>query len=147
VTKVIHITNTAHQREAYKIREIVFVDEQQVPADEEYDEYETSSRHFLAFIDGIPCGTARWRYTDKGIKLERFAVLREYRNRKVGSALVKALLQDIQAQPASTGKLLYLHGQVSAMPLYSKFGFVPVGDMFEECSIQHYKMVLAEYMP
>jgi predicted GNAT family N-acyltransferase len=74
-------------------------------------------------------------------------VLREYRNRKVGSALVEAVLQDIQAQPAASGKLLYLHGQIKAMPLYSKFGFVPVGDMFEECNIQHYKMVLGEYMP
>ncbi len=129
-------------QKAFSIREQVFVQEQHVPADEEYDEFEDSSRHFLAFAEGLPCGTARWRYTDKGIKLERFAVLKDYRSRKVGSALVQALLEDIKNQPQSAGKLLYLHGQLTAMPLYSKFGFTPIGDLFEECNIQHYKMIL-----
>ncbi|MDO1448736.1 GNAT family N-acetyltransferase [Rhodocytophaga aerolata] len=139
--EVIHITQPQHQEIAYRIRETVFVHEQQVPANAEYDEFETSSRHFLAFADGIPCGTARWRYTDKGIKLERFAVLKEFRGRCVGSALVRAVLADIQLQPVAQGKILYLHGQLSAMPLYRKFGFEPVGDMFEECNIQHFKMI------
>jgi predicted GNAT family N-acyltransferase len=133
-----------HQKEAFRIRELVFVAEQRVPASEEYDTFEETSRHFLAFVDGVACGTARWRYTDKGIKLERFAILKEYRNRKVGSALVQALLQDIKSQPLSEGKILYLHAQLSAMPLYAKFDFVPVGEMFEECNIQHYKMVLPQ---
>jgi predicted GNAT family N-acyltransferase len=143
VIEVLHITRPDHQKEAFRIREIVFVDEQKVPSHEEYDEFEPTSRHFLAFTDGIACGTARWRYTDKGIKLERFAVLKEYRNRKVGSALVQALLNDIKKQPLSRGKVVYLHSQLTAMPLYSKYGFLPEGDMFEECNIQHYKMVLS----
>lgn len=141
---VVHIKNSDQQSEAFRIRETVFVHEQNVPAEEEYDEFEETSRHFLAYLNDIPCGTARWRYTEKGIKLERFAVLKEYRSKKVGSALVQAILNDIQKQPLSEGKQLYLHGQITAMPLYSKFGFVAVGEMFEECDIQHYKMVLPQ---
>lgn len=128
---------------AFQIREKVFVEEQHVPAEEEYDAYETTSRHFLAYYTAIPCGTARWRHTEKGIKLERFAVLPEFRSKKVGSALVQKLLEDVQNQPDTHGKPVYLHAQVTAMPLYAKFGFQPVGDMFLECDIQHYKMVLA----
>ncbi|QHT66700.1 GNAT family N-acetyltransferase [Rhodocytophaga rosea] len=137
-----HISLPEELKQAFSIRENVFVQEQQVPAEEEYDEFEDSSHHFLAFAGENPCGTARWRYTDKGIKLERFAVLEEYRSRKVGSALVKTVINDIRKDGRSKGKMLYLHAQLTAMPLYSKFGFQPVGDMFEECNIKHYKMVL-----
>jgi predicted GNAT family N-acyltransferase len=142
VITVKHISSPEDLKQVFAIREKVFVQEQQVPAEEEYDEFEGSSRHFLAFSGGNPCGTARWRYTDKGVKLERFAVLEEYRSRKVGSALVQAVINDIRKDANSKGKKLYLHAQLTAMPLYSKFGFQPVGDMFEECNIKHYKMVL-----
>lgn len=137
------ITDETELKTAFSIREKVFVVEQQVPAEEEYDEYESASRHFLASFNEKACGTARWRFTEKGIKLERFAVLPDFRSKKVGSALVKALLEDIHNQPDTQGKLIYLHAQLTAMPLYSKFGFKAVGEMFEECAIKHYKMVLS----
>jgi len=143
VIQVKYITKPEDLKNAFRIREKVFVLEQKVPAEEEYDEFENSSRHFLAFSDNIACGTARWRYTDKGVKLERFAVLSDFRSQKVGSALVKAVLDDIRNNELSKDKILYLHAQLTAMPLYSKFGFQPVGDMFEECNIKHFKMVLA----
>lgn len=127
---------------AFTIRRKVFVDEQQVPAEEEYDEYEVSSQHFLARADGIPCGTARWRRTSNGIKMERFAVLEEYRSKGVGKALVSAVLNDIFSQQPEPIESIYLHAQVSAMPLYTSFGFIAVGPMFEEAGIKHYKMVL-----
>jgi predicted GNAT family N-acyltransferase len=142
VIEVKYITKPEDLKNAFWIREKVFVHEQQVPAEEEYDKFEDSSRHFLAFAGEIPCGTARWRHTDKGIKLERFAVLAAYRSQKVGSALVQAVINDIRKDISSRGKILYLHAQLTAMPLYSKFGFETVGDMFEECNIKHYKMVL-----
>jgi len=128
--------------EAFKIRQKVFVEEQELAAAEEYDEFEETSTHFLALEDGFPLGTARWRFTEKGIKLERFAVLAEARGKGVGQSLVKSVLEDISKHPDSLGKLKYLHAQLSAMGLYSKFGFVPKGEMFEECNIKHYKMVL-----
>lgn len=126
----------------FKIREEVFVIEQEVDPEEEYDEFEDISIHFLAIVESLPAGTARWRFTDKGIKLERFAVLKPIRGKGVGQALVKAVIEDIDASPQSKGKKLYLHAQLDAMPLYEKFGFKKVGEMFEECNILHYKMEL-----
>jgi predicted GNAT family N-acyltransferase len=137
------ITDREELKEAFKIRELVFVFEQQVPASEEYDEFEETSTHFLAKLGGKPVGTARWRFTEKGVKMERFAVLEEARGKGVGQALVTAVLEDLNSSDEAKNKTKYLHSQLTAMPLYSKFGFEKVGEMFEECSIQHYKMELA----
>ncbi len=124
----------------FKIRETVFVREQKVAPEEEYDEFESESIHFLARVGNEPAGTARWRHTDKGIKLERFAVLQPMRGRGVGQALVKAVLDDIDSSPARAGTTLYLHAQLPAVPLYEKFGFMKEGEIFIECNIAHYAM-------
>ena len=126
----------------FKVRQEVFVFEQNVDPSKEYDEFESTSTHFLAKVNDLPAGTARWRFTDKGIKLERFAVLKAMRGQGVGQSLVKAVLDDIAAQPESRGKKLYLHAQLDAIPLYTKFGFRKTGEMFEECKIEHFKMEL-----
>ena len=137
------ITDKTSKERAFKIRETVFVLEQGVNPQDEYDEFEEISTHFLAKLDGKPAGTAIWRFTSYGIKLERFAVLQEARGKGVGQALVEAVLKDIASVPESKGKIKYLHAQLSAIPLYAKFGFEKVGDMFEECNIKHFKMELA----
>lgn len=140
--EVLPIASPADLDSAFAIRREVFVDEQHVSPDEEYDEYEVSSTHFLARIDGTPCGTARWRRTSNGVKLERFAVLKAFRGQGVGRALVRAVLDDVFSQQPEPIERIYLHAQLAAMPLYAGFGFVPVGPQFEEAGIQHYKMVL-----
>jgi predicted GNAT family N-acyltransferase len=137
--KKIHTNQEIQQ--AQQIRYNVFVIGQNVPPEEEIDKFEDESFHFLAYIDGAPCGAARWRFTEKGMKLERFAVLENYRGNGVGSALVDAVLKDIDSNPDSSGKQLYLNAQLAAMKLYSNFGFRKVGELFQECDIDHYKMV------
>lgn len=123
--------------EAFKIRRKVFVEEQEVDEREEY-EFEEESNHFIASVDGKFVGTARWRKTEKGVKLERFAILKEFRSAGVGSALVQAVISHIPEEH----QYLYLHAQLTAMGLYAKFGFIEEGPMFEEAGIKHFKMVL-----
>ena len=72
----------------FYVRNTVFVIEQKVSREEEFDEFESSSVHYLGTVNGQPAGTARWRITEEGIKLERFAVLDKYRNQKVGSQIL-----------------------------------------------------------
>lgn len=120
----------------FAIRKIVFVDEQGCPPELEY-ENEDVSIHFLALSDHKPCGACRWRKTDKGYKLERFAVLKEFRGQGVGRALIATALDDLP----SDATYIYLNSQLDAMSLYAKFGFVAEGDQFEEAGIQHFKMV------
>jgi predicted GNAT family N-acyltransferase len=120
----------------FAIRKIVFVDEQNCPPELEW-ENEDVSIHFLALSDHQPCGACRWRKTDKGYKLERFAVLKEFRGQGVGRALIATALDDLP----SDADYIYLNSQLDAMSLYAKFGFVAEGDQFEEAGIQHFKMV------
>jgi predicted GNAT family N-acyltransferase len=120
----------------FAVRKTVFVDEQNCPPELEW-EHEEDSVHFLALLNGEPCGACRWRKTDKGYKLERFAVLKEHRGKRIGQALVAAALSDL---PGDAG-YIYLNAQLEAMRMYSRFGFIVEGDQFEEAGIQHFKMV------
>ncbi|WP_375418203.1 GNAT family N-acetyltransferase [uncultured Hymenobacter sp.] len=128
---------------AFTIRERVFVHEQGVPAELEYDAHDrqATTRHYLAHAtNGTPAGAARWRETENGVKLERFAVLPDFRNQEVGAALLKQVVADVRQQ--APGELVYLHAQLRAVPFYERHGFARVGELFEEAGIQHYKMAL-----
>ena len=129
------ITTSDMLQQAFNIRREVFVIEQMVSETEEYDQ-EDISTHFIALYDGLPVGTARYRTTPNGIKLERFAILKSFRSRSVGSAILQHMLNELSTFEG----LIYLHAQLTAMGLYSKFGFEAIGDQFEEAGIQHYKM-------
>jgi predicted GNAT family N-acyltransferase len=120
----------------FAVRRIVFVGEQNCPPELEW-EFEDESNHFLATVDGVPAGASRWRKTDKGYKLERFAVLQEFRGLGIGQELVKAVLADLPGD----AHYIYLHAQIQAVGLYEKFGFEKTGPEFEEAGIRHYKMV------
>ena len=125
-------------RIAFDIRRKVFVDEQHCPPELEY-ENDDKSTHFLAYFNDVPCGAARWRKTENGIKLERFAVLPDFRGKGIGAHLVKEVLNDIPATPDK----VYLNSQLSAMDFYTPFGFIPVGGQFEEAGIMHQQMLYA----
>lgn len=119
----------------FAIRRQVFVVEQNCPPELEW-EFEDESTHFLATVNGEPAGASRWRKTDKGYKLERFAVLSQFRG-GVGKALVQAVLDDLPVDAT----YVYMHAQLAAVTLYEKFGFEKTGPQFEEAGIQHFKMV------
>ncbi len=127
---------------AFKIRKEVFVQEQHVAPEEEYDEFEALSHHFLAKWGNQAVGTARWRKTSEGVKLERFAVLLSMRGKGIGNALVEAVLEDIKNFYKETGGNLkvYMHAQWHAATFYEKFSFKRVGESFTECHIDHVKM-------
>ncbi|MDX5348519.1 MAG: GNAT family N-acetyltransferase [Hymenobacteraceae bacterium] len=137
---LIKIEDTAELNKAFAIREKVFVEEQNVPLNEEYDQFENTSVHYLAHYQGVPCGAARWRVTENGVKLERFAVLKEFRNKNVGGHILQQVVADVKA--AHPEKLVYLHAQLPAISFYKRHGFQQVGTMFSECDIDHYRMIL-----
>ncbi|MFD2871103.1 GNAT family N-acetyltransferase [Mucilaginibacter ximonensis] len=135
-TVVKKVSEQADLDKVFAIRREVFVGEQNCPPELEW-EYEDESTHFLATVDGEPAGACRWRKTDKGYKLERFAVLQKFRGLGVGQELVRTVLADLPAD----ADYVYLNAQIQAMTLYAKFGFIAEGPQFEEAGIQHFKMV------
>lgn len=128
-----------HMKEIFGIRQRVFVEEQNVDPELEYDAFEETSHHYVALLEGRAAGTARWRTTAYGIKLERFAVLPEFRGNGVASALIMTILEDLPSK-----NKVYLHSQIQVCGLYAKFGFKEIGEQFEEAGIQHFKMELQQ---
>lgn len=134
------VENDKELQQAFDIRRKVFIEEQDCPEDEEFDGFDDECVHFIAFRSGEPIGTSRYRKTEKGIKLERFAVLEEERGKGAGKRLVQTTLAHVEQQNFEKGTLLYLHAQVTAIHLYTRMGFEIVGEKFEEVGIAHFKM-------
>lgn len=119
------------------VRTAVFIEEQKVPEDEEWDTDDPSADHVLARSpDGTAIGTAR--LTADG-RIGRMAVLAPWRGMGIGAALLRHLIE--RARERGIGRLT-LHAQLHAMPLYAASGFVAEGAEFDECGIAHRKMVL-----
>jgi len=132
-----HITNQMELEKAFEIRRQVFCVEQNVSEEIEMDEFDDIAKHILAYIDNKPIGTARWRFTEEGAKMERFAVLKDARGKGVGESLVKYALDKLR-----DNKFVYLNAQESVIRFYEKYGFEAVGNRFNEADIPHKKMIL-----
>lgn len=134
--QVIRASEDAEFEAVYDIRRKVFIEEQHVPESEEYDGYEAVSHHYLVVKENKPLACARWRITPyHSIKLERFAVLSEFRKSGIGALLLHTILKDLPE-----GYPVYLHAQESAVPFYAKQGFIAEGERFFECEIPHFRM-------
>jgi predicted GNAT family N-acyltransferase len=120
------------------VRETVFVLEQNVPLDEEWDEMDPNCQHVLARDrHHQPIGTGR--LTPEG-KIGRMAVLPEWRGKGVGDALLLALL----AVARERGwREVRLNAQLTAESFYARHGFAPEGARFWEAGIEHQAMHLA----
>ena len=120
-----------------QLRETVFVIEQGVPLELEWDGLDSKAIHLLAVAaNGTPVGTARL-LTDGHIG--RMAVLADWRRQGIGSALLQRLLEissERQLPPP------FLNAQTRAVEFYRRFGFEVEGDEFMDAGIPHRRMVL-----
>ena len=121
-----------------KIRKTVFIDEQKIARKIEIDSNERSSQYVIALINDIPVGTARWRHINHEVKLERFAVLKEHRNKGIGRKLNNFILKKIPKN-----RTIFLNSQETAIGFYEKLGFKISGLPFSEAGIIHKKMIFS----
>ncbi|MBL8331237.1 MAG: YbgC/FadM family acyl-CoA thioesterase [Rubrivivax sp.] len=128
--------------QAHPLRKAVFVEEQKIPAELEWDAADATALHALAVNRlGQVLGTGRLVALANGTgKIGRMAVLRVARGGQVGRALLQALVQ--AARERELGAVV-LHAQASAVGFYRRQGFEPRGPAFEEAGIPHQEMVLA----
>jgi predicted GNAT family N-acyltransferase len=118
-----------------RVREPVYVVEQNVPIELEWDALDPLCFHVIARdADDRPIGTGR--LTPEG-KIGRMAVLREWRGRGVGEALLQALVDRARSVGWTE---VQLNAQVGAIEFYARYGFVPFDDEFEEAGIAHQSM-------
>ena len=134
------IKDLSDKKKALKIRHSVFCVEQKVKKKIEFDGLDQFCNHYLAKINKFPIGTARVREQKRGIfKIERMAVLKRYRKKGVGKAIMKKILKNY-LNSSKINKLI-LNSQIEAKDFYKKFGFVEVGNEFVEANIKHQKMI------
>jgi len=136
------VDSASELAECRKIRQVVFIEEQGVPPDLEYDHYDASpdaAIHVMASYDGIPAGCGRLiRYDDHTAKLQRLAVLADYRGKGVGKALVQELEHHAKVQGYDA---CILDGQCQAEPFYTRLGYVTISqEPFEDAGIMHVRM-------
>ena len=126
-----------HRVELQAIRRAVFVEEQHVPEELEWDEADARCHHVLAFArGGEAIGTGRLLPDGH---IGRMAVQAAWRSRGAGSAILKFLLTLAWRQQFD---VVQLHAQTHALGFYAKHGFAVMGDEFMEAGIPHRAMML-----
>ena len=130
--------NTAEVEGAMALRRRVFVEEQGVPADQEYDEYDETAIHIVALADGEVVGTGRLLYEAAGQgRIGRMAVDAPWRRKGVGGRILEAL--EAEAQLRGMARVL-LHAQTYVQQFYARHAYKPEGTVFEEAGIEHVAM-------
>jgi predicted GNAT family N-acyltransferase len=128
------ITGTAVFEQATAIRTRVFVEEQGVPLESEFDELDVTAEHFVALVGAEPAGTARLMRSGAVAILGRLAVLRPGRGTGVGVALVTA----IEERAIQLGLLVVeLHSQTHACGFYERMGYRAYGEQDVDAGIPH----------
>ena len=120
------------------IRTRVFILEQNVTSEEDVDGLDGSAIHLIAYANGKPVGTARMLELESGsAKIGRMAVLKAYRDKGAGSALLRRLVEMARAMGM---KEVELGAQLKAAGFYESLGFKAEGPVFMDARIEHRKM-------
>lgn len=128
-----------HQQVISNIRHIIFVEEQGVSVQDEWDGLDElkSTIHLLASVNDKPVGTARLLATGQ---IGRMCVLKEFRQKRIGSELMSELLKLVKMN----NNTIFLNAQVQVIPFYEHFGFKAKGNIFDDAGIPHQKMILTK---
>lgn len=124
------------QQDAKFIRELVFIQEQNIPEQDEWDEHDAVSQHFVVYDQDRAIATARLLQNHS---VGRVAVIKEYRGQGMGQLIMLEIIDYAQKQ---NRPFLQLSSQVHAISFYEKLGFVTQGDEYDECGIPHIEMVM-----
>ncbi|MFZ7944622.1 MULTISPECIES: GNAT family N-acetyltransferase [Bacillaceae] len=132
------VENQKELDDAFSVRKIVFVEEQNVPLEEEIDQYEDDATHFVMYHQGLPVGAGRFRVIDGYGKVERICVMKEARKTGAGKAIMKAIESHAQEQGLHK---LKLNAQTQAIPFYAGLGYEVVSEEFLDAGIPHKTMM------
>ena len=121
------------------IREQVFIQEQKVTPELEWDGMDENAMHFLVFNDKAAIGCARAIVIKDHMQLGRMAVLKEYRGQGIGSALLEKAMTIAKLNQLSA---IYISAQCHAIDFYKKFGFEVTSDIYLDAEIPHRDMTL-----
>ncbi len=133
--KITHVQWHDAEKLLREVRTVVFIDEQQIPINLEWDDLDATAQHLLVTSDAnepIACA----RLPQNG-SIGRMAVLKEWRGLGVGAALLKKAIEMHQQQGV---KMITLSAQVHVIPFYEKAGFEVISQPYLDANIQHLDM-------
>ena len=131
------IPGTEDISEPFAIRKEVFVKEQNISEDEEFDEFDAQALHLIVYVDEQPAATGRIWHDGKAFHIGRFAVLKRFRGQKIGDLALRLLLYKTFSSGA---QVVEISAQTYIVPLYKKFGFKEYGEEYIEAGIPHIAM-------
>jgi predicted GNAT family N-acyltransferase len=123
--------------EAFKLRRAVFIVEQKVPAEEEFDGHDLTAHHVVAVMDGEVRGTLRVIHADEHVKIGRVAVDEAARGHGIASAMMAYAMNEHRA---ARDNRFYLTAQSDKVALYERFGFTAYGDAVLDGGMPHLAM-------
>jgi len=135
---IIKVTNEQEQKDAYFVRQKVFVEEQNVSMEEEMDQFDDIATHLVGYEDKLPVAASRLRFVEEYGKLERICVLKEYRGHGYGKQMILHMEQEVKDQGYSKSKL---NAQTQALDFYKGLGYEIVSEEFMDAGIPHVTMV------
>lgn len=122
------------EQDAKLIREQVFIQEQQIAPEDEWDAEDAVSLHFMVYDQAQPVATARLLNSNS---IGRVAVLKAYRGQGIGKLLMEAVISQARTERR---EFLKLSSQVYAVPFYAGLGFTVRGEEYLDCGIPHIDM-------
>ncbi len=135
--KITWVNNTDDLTDVYSVRREVFIKEQKISQDIEFDGTDRYSISVLLYDDDIPIATGRVILVDELYTIGRISVLKEYRNKKYGKKVVNLLLGKALELGATS---VHTHAQTHVVDFYKKLGFECYGDEYKEAGIPHVNM-------
>ncbi|MDA8761042.1 GNAT family N-acetyltransferase [Amylibacter sp.] len=138
---VIDIKFTQNDREmlsCLSLRRTVFIEEQNVPENEEVDGDDPNCDHILLTISDDPVGAARLKYYDNFVKVQRVCVLKNYRGQGIGSNIINFIIKHIEKNDICNS--VRLGSQIHALEFYKGLGFVEFGEEYLDAGILHKDM-------
>ncbi|MEH7238290.1 GNAT family N-acetyltransferase [Bacillus sp. JJ1562] len=132
------VTNNKELDDAFTVRKVVFVDEQNVPLEEEIDQFEDEATHIVLYDNNEPVGAGRFRVLDGYGKVERICVLASHRKKGAGNVIMQRM-EDISKERGISK--LKLNAQTHAENFYKKLGYETVSCLFMDAGIPHVTMI------
>ncbi len=131
------VNNTDDLTDVYKVRREVFIKEQNITPEIEFDGTDRYSISVLLYEDDIPVATGRVILLDELYTIGRISVLKEYRNKQYGRKVVNLLLEKAKELGATS---IHLHAQKQVVDFYNRLGFKCYGEEYKEAGIPHINM-------
>jgi predicted GNAT family N-acyltransferase len=132
------IQNSKDMLSCLELRRTVFIEEQNVPENEEVDGDDPDCEHILLTISDIPVGAARLKYYDDFVKVQRVCVLKNYRGQGIGSNIINFIIRHVEKNDIRSS--VRLGSQIHALEFYKGLGFIEFGEEYLDAGILHKDM-------